>query len=214
VLDESYWDRVESSSVSCGDLEAEGQMIAAIDEAKNQGESLGGVFEIIIEGLPPGLGSYVQWDRKLDARLAQAILSIQAIKGIEFGAGFETAKLPGSKVHDEIGYTADKGYYRFTNRAGGIEGGMTNGEPLILRAAMKPIPTLYTPLSSVDMLTKEVVKASVERSDTCAVPAAAVVGENVVAWELAQAFMEKFPADHLQDLQEAVNSYREYARRR
>jgi chorismate synthase len=214
VLDESYWDRVESSSVSCGDLEAEGQMIAAIDEAKNQGESLGGVFEIIIEGLPPGLGSYVQWDRKLDARLAQAILSIQAIKGIEFGAGFETAKLPGSKVHDEIGYTADKGYYRFTNRAGGIEGGMTNGEPLILRAAMKPIPTLYTPLSSVDMLTKEVVKASVERSDTCAVPAAAVVGENVVAWELAQAFMEKFPSDHLQDLQEAVNSYREYARRR
>lgn len=189
-------------------------MISAIDEAKLKGESLGGVVEILVEGLPPGLGSYVQWDRKLDGRLAQALLSIQAIKGVEFGLGFQAGSLPGSQVHDEIAYAPGRGYYRLTNRAGGIEGGMTNGEPVVIRAVMKPIPTLYSPLASVDMAGKESIRASVERSDICAVPAAAVVAEAAAAWEISNAFLEKFPADHMEDLVAELRNYREYVKTR
>ncbi|HEX3014931.1 MAG TPA: chorismate synthase [Desulfobacteria bacterium] len=212
--DRAFWERVEQSPVSCGDSQVEQQMIAEIDRAKAVGESLGGVFEIIVYGLPPGLGSHVQWDRKLDGRLSQAVMSIQAIKAVEFGLGFAAAGLPGSQVHDEIAYQAGKGYYHLSNQAGGIEGGMTNGEPLLIRAAMKPIPTLYTPLTSVDMKTKQATKASVERSDTCAVPAAAVVAEAAVAWELANAFLEKFPGDHLEELQGALQNYLKYLQTR
>ncbi len=212
--DSGFWAVVEESPVSCGDPGTGSRMIEAIDEAKAKGESLGGIFEVIVTGLPPGLGSHVQWDRKLDGRLAQAVLSIQAIKGVEFGLGFKAGSRPGSQVHDEISYSGHRGYFHLTNRAGGIEGGMTNGEPLLIRAVMKPIPTLYSPLGSVDMLSKAQVRASVERSDICAVPAAAVVAEAAIAWELACAFLDKFPADHLDDLISGVNTYREYVRKR
>jgi len=213
-LDSGFWARVEDSEVSCGDPVIGAKMMTVIDQAKQQGESLGGIVEIRVEGLPAGLGSHVQWDRKLDGRLAQALLSIQAIKGVEVGCGFKAGSLPGSQVHDEIAWSKERGYYRMTNRAGGIEGGMTNGEPVVLRAVMKPIPTLYSPLASVDMDSKESIKASVERSDVCAVPAAAVVAEGACAWEIANAFLEKFPSDHTEDLTAAANSYAEYVRKR
>ncbi|HWJ02083.1 MAG TPA: chorismate synthase, partial [Verrucomicrobiae bacterium] len=213
-FDNGFWERVEESAVSCGEPGATDRMIKAIDRAKEQGESLGGVFELVVTGLPPGLGSHVQWDRKLDGRLAQAIVSIQAVKGVEFGLGFAAGRVCGSQAHDEIFYSPMEGYYHRTNRAGGIEGGMSNGEPVIIRAVMKPIPTLYSPLNSVDMLTKESVKASVERSDTCAVPAAAVVAEAAVAWELACALVEKFPADHVIDLRQSITNYLEYVKTR
>lgn len=212
--DPGFWARVEESEVSCGDPEVGARMMSAIDEAKQQGESLGGVVEIVIEGLPPGLGSHVQWDRKLDGRLAQALLSIQAIKGVEFGLGFKAGSLPGSQVHDEIAYSKERGYYRLTNGAGGIEGGMTNGEPVVMRAVMKPIPTLYSPLTSVDMASKESIQASVERSDICAVPAAAVVAESAAAWEIANAFLDKFPADHMEELAACLSAYKEYIKTR
>lgn len=202
----------ESSPVRCLDPEAEKEMIARIDEAKENGDTVGGIVEVIAADVPIGLGSHVQWDRKLDGRLAQAVMSIQAFKGVEIGIGFEAARLPGSKVHDEILHTAEKGFYRRTNRAGGIEGGMSTGMPILVRGVMKPIPTLYKPLQSVDILTKEPFAASVERSDACAVPAAAVVAENVVAFEIARALLEKFPADRLDELKEAVGRYREYCR--
>ena len=167
-------------------------------------------------GCPPGLGSYVQWDRKLDARLAMALMSIQAIKGVEVGIGFEAARRPGSRVHDEIsrdagrpGQGATGPYYHTTNNAGGIEGGMSNGEPILLRAAMKPIPTLYKPLRSVDMRTHEPFEAAVERSDTCAVPAALVVAEAVVAVEIANAFLEKFGGDSRGEIRRNYDGYRE-----
>ena len=170
-------------------------------------------------GAPPGLGSYVQWDRKLDARLAMALMSIQAIKGVEVGIGFEAARRPGSKVHDEIGRDAGRPaqgatgpYYHTTNNAGGIEGGMSNGEPILLRAAMKPIPTLYKPLRSVDMRSHEPFEAAVERSDTCAVPAALVVAEAVVAVEIANAFLEKFGGDSLGEIRRNYAGYREQVR--
>jgi chorismate synthase len=178
-----------------------------IDHTKAAGDTLGGVVEVQVTGLPPGLGSHVQWDRKLDARLAMALMSIQAIKGVEVGLGFEAARRLGSLVHDEIGYDpsvlergAVTAYVRPTNNAGGLEGGMTTGEPLILRAAMKPIPTLYTPLQSVDIATHEPYEASVERSDTCAVPAALVVAEAVVAIELACAMLDKFGGDSMEEI--------------
>jgi chorismate synthase len=176
-------------------------------KAKEEGDSLGGVFEVAVFGLPPGLGSYAQWDRKLDARLAYALTSIQAIKGVEFGMGFQAAHTSGSMVHDEIGYEPGRGYYRMTNNAGGIEGGMTNGEPVVIRAAMKPIPTLYKPLRSVDIATKQPFEASVERSDSCAVPTASVVGEAVVSWVLAEAFMEKFGGDTETELKRNLKGY-------
>lgn len=203
---------VEDSPVRCIDQEISQNMISAIERAKDQGDSLGGVFEIIVAGVYPGLGSHVQWDRKLDGRLAGALMSIQGIKGVEIGLGFLSARLPGSKVHDEIFFKSKIGLYRETNRAGGIEGGMSNGEPIIIRAAMKPIPTLMKPLSTVNLESKESCLAQVERSDVCAVPAACVVGEAVTAWEIAQALGEKFGGDTIRELQERVGKYKKYVK--
>jgi len=196
------FERAEKSEVRIPvlDRELEERFKGEIDKAKEKGESLGGVFVVYATGVPVGLGSHTQWDRRLDGRIAQAIMSIQAIKGVEIGLGFEAARLPGSKVHDEIFYRQERGFYRLTNNAGGIEGGITNGEPIVVRAAMKPIPTLYKPLRSVDLRTKEPFEASVERSDVCAVPAAAVVGEAMLAITVLGALLEKFPADSFGEL--------------
>ncbi|MGF9713428.1 MULTISPECIES: chorismate synthase [Paenibacillus] len=199
----------EESPVRVTDKEAEARMIAAIDAAKEDGDTLGGIVECIIEGVPVGLGSHVQWDRKLDGRIAQAVLSIQAFKGVEFGIGFEAAKRRGSLVHDEIMYSEARGFCRASNRAGGFEGGMTTGEPIVVRGAMKPISTLYKALQSVDIDTKESFTAQVERSDTCAVPAASVIMENVIAWEVARAFMEKFGGDSIEEIRRNYESYLE-----
>ncbi|MDY2684594.1 MAG: chorismate synthase [Selenomonadaceae bacterium] len=196
------------SELNCYDPDAEQRMKARIDEAKAAGDTLGGTFEVLARGLPPGLGSHIQWDRRLDARLAGAMMSIQAIKGVEIGAGFAVAHLPGSQIHDEV-FIGENGLpQRRTNRAGGLEGGMSNGEEIVVRAAMKPIPTLMQPLHSVDIATHEPVLACKERSDTCAVSAASVVGEAMTAFVLAQAFCEKFGADAMADLREAVRAYR------
>lgn len=197
----------EESPVRVVDKDAEAQMIAAIDAAKEDGDTLGGIVEVIIEGVPVGLGSHVQWDRKLDGKIAQAVLSIQAFKGVEFGIGFEAAECRGSNVHDEILYTKEDGFSRRTNRAGGFEGGMTTGEQIIVRGVMKPISTLYKPLQSVDIDTKEVFTAQVERSDTCAVPAASVIMENVIAWEVANAFMDKFGGDSIEEIRANLNNF-------
>jgi chorismate synthase len=204
----------EKSEVRCADPEAEAQMIEAIKRARKDGNSLGGIFEIVATGVPPGLGSYAMPDRRLDAQLAAALMGIQAIKGVEIGLGFEAARRPGSNVHDAIYYEAGKGYIRHSNGAGGIEGGISNGQPIVVRAAMKPIPTLYQPLDSVDMLTKEPYKASIERSDTCAVPAASVVGEAVVAWTLAVALRDKFSGDSLDEMKGQYAYYRNMVNRR
>jgi chorismate synthase len=205
------WDeiarRAEASEVRCADPEVEAAIIAAIDEARTKGDTLGGVFEVVALGCPVGLGSYVQWDRRLDGRLAQAFCSIQAIKGCEVGLGFEAARRPGSAVHDEILFDAASGFRRTTNNAGGLEGGVTNGQPVIVRAAMKPLSTLRAPLRSVDLATKEAVEAVVERSDVCAVPAAGVVGEAMMAIVLADAFLEKFGGDGLEEIRRNVTSY-------
>src|SRR6476646_113836 len=187
-------------------------MMNAIDEAKKNGDSIGGIVEVIATGMPAGVGSYVHYDRKLDGKLAAAICSINAFKGVEFGIGFEAAHKPGSQVHDEILWSEDKGYYRKSNRLGGLEGGMTNGMPLVIRGVMKPIPTLYKPLQSVDIETKEPFSASVERSDSCAVPAAAVVAEAVVAWELASALVEQFHSDQFTEFSEEIDRQRQAAR--
>lgn len=198
----------ETDPCRCIDAAISKQMITKIDEAKKNGNSVGGVFEIIITGCPVGLGSHVQWDRKLDARLANAILSIQAIKGVEFGMGFGVADAFGSDVHDGIFYDdAQKQFERRSNRAGGLEGGMTTGEDIIIRGAMKPISTLYTPLESVNIDSKETYKASVERSDTCAVPAASVIAENVVAVEVANAVLEKFGGDSVEEVKRNLESF-------
>jgi chorismate synthase len=197
----------EASELRCIDKEAEKQMIAKIDEAKKNGDSLGGVIEVIVEGIPVGLGSHIQWDRKLDGRLAQALMSIQAIKGVEIGMGFKTADLFGSAVHDEIYFEKKKGFFRKQNNSGGIEGGMTNGEPIVLRAAMKPLSTLYTPLQSVNILTKEPYEAAVERTDITAVPAAGVIAENSVAFTLADAFLEKFGGDSIVEIRRNYEGY-------
>ncbi len=198
----------EKSPVRTIDLKAEKAMIASIDLAKKKGDTLGGIFEIVARGLPPGLGSHVQWDRKLDGQIAQAILSIQAIKGVEIGLGFEAARRFGSKVHDSLYYNdKEKRFFRKTNGAGGLEGSMTNGELLIVRGAMKPISTLYKPLDSIDIETKQPFKASIERSDTCAAPAAAVIAENVIAVPLANAFLDKFGGDSLSELKRNLNGY-------
>jgi len=199
------------------DSEAESQMKAHIDAAKEDGDTVGGVIEINVCGVPVGLGSHVQWDRKLDARLAMAVMSIQAIKGVEIGIGFEAARRPGSAVHDEINFDRTRldrneqtGFFRSTNNAGGIEGGMTNGEEIIVRAAMKPIPTLYKPLKSVDIDSKVPFEATVERSDVCAVPAAAVVAEAVVAIEIANAFLDKFGGDSVLEIRRNYQGYLDY----
>jgi chorismate synthase len=182
-------------------------MMRRIDEARNAGDTLGGVVELIVTGAPIGLGSHTHWDRKLDAKLAGALMSIQAMKGVEVGTGFGVANKPGSQVHDEIFWNTKTGFSRRTNRAGGIEGGMSNGEPIVLRAAMKPIPTLMKPLRSVDMATKKPFKASIERSDVCAVPAAGVVAEAVVAFEIASAMIEKFGGDSIEEMKRNYCSY-------
>lgn len=205
-------EKTENSPVRCFDDAAGEKMMAAIDEAKQNGDSIGGVVEVIVEGMPAGVGSYVHYDRKLDSKLAGAMVSINAFKGVEFGIGFEAARKPGSEVHDEILWDGENGYSRRTNRLGGFEGGMTTGMPIVVRGVMKPIPTLYKPLQSVDIETKEPFAASIERSDSCAVPAAAVVAENVIAWELAAAIVEQFSSDRLDALQAAVNEQRKYAR--
>lgn len=199
--------RAEASEVRCADPTAERAMIEAIDQAKATGDTLGGVFEVVALGCPVGLGSYVHWDRKLDGRLAQAFCSIHAIKGAEIGMGFEAARRPGSQVHDEILFDRDAGFSRRTNSAGGLEGGVTNGQPVIVRAVMKPIATLRRPLQSVDVETKEVVEAVVERSDVCAVPAAGVVGEAMMAITLAQAVLEKFGGDSLEEIRRNYQGY-------
>jgi chorismate synthase len=206
-------ERSEASEVRCVDPEAEKKMIAAVDEAKSQGDTLGGVFEIVATGCPIGLGSHVQWDRKLDANIARALMSIQAIKGVEVGLGFEAARRFGSQVHDEILPGREGLLSRASNNAGGFEGGMTNGQPVVVRAAMKPLSTLMKPMRSVDIQTKEEVKATVERSDVCATPAAAVIGEAVVAFELARALLDKFGGDSVRELKRNVDSYRAACKR-
>ena len=213
--------RAEESPVRTADPEAEEKMIALIEECKREGNTLGGIFEIVVLGLPPGLGSHTQWDRKLDGRLARALMSIQAMKGVEIGLGFEMARRRGSEVHDEIFFDPSKdvsegtprvvptGFYRGSNNSGGTEGGMSNGAPLIARVAMKPISTLMSPLQSVDLRSKQPADASVERSDVCAAPAAAVVGESVVAFEIARAFLEKFGGDSLREVRRNYENYLE-----
>src|SRR5438270_3352864 len=200
---------VDESPVRCLDPEATRQMVAEIDRLRKANESLGGVFEVRAFGLVPGLGSHTSWEVKLDGRLAQAVMSIQAMKGVAIGDGFDLAPLPGSQAHDEIFWSEETGYYRETNRAGGVEGGMTTGEPVVVHAAMKPLPTLTKPLRSVDVATKEPAQALRERTDSCTVPAAAVVGEAMVALVLASAYREKFGGDHVDDTLAALHAYRE-----
>lgn len=209
------WERlaeIEASDLRTLDPKAEAQMRAAIDQAKQQGDTLGGIVEIRFRGLPVGLGSYTHWDRKLDGRIAQAVMGTQAIKGVEIGRGFDNARFPGSQVHDAV-YLGEggKGYRRQTNGAGGLEGGMTNGEDLIVRAAMKPIATLMKSLPTVDVVTHQSADAAKERSDTSAVAAAGVVLHAVIGWVLAEAVLEKFGGDTLPELQERLKAYRQYA---
>jgi chorismate synthase len=202
----------EASSVRCLDKEVEQEMMDAIDQAKENGDSIGGIVEVIVEGAPVGLGSYVHYDQKLDAKIAAAVMSINAFKGVEFGMGFEAARQPGSQVHDEIIWDKDAGYTRRTNNLGGFEGGMTTGMPIIVRGVMKPIPTLYKPLNSVDIETKETFAASIERSDSCAVPAASVVAEAVVAWEIAKAVVSQFGHDRMELISDNIETSRSHAR--
>ncbi|HKT82379.1 MAG TPA: chorismate synthase [Solirubrobacterales bacterium] len=201
-------DQIEDSPVRCPDAEASRRMVAAIDEAGERGDTLGGTFRVIARGCPPGLGSHVHWDRKLDARLAMAVISVNAIKGVEFGAGFEGSSRPGSEFHDQIDF-AEGRFRHLTNRAGGLTGGTTNGEPIDLRAAIKPISTMKKPMQSVDLQTKEKVAAHYERSDVCVVPAAGVIGEAVVALVLADAFLEKFGGDSVAEIERNLKSYLE-----
>jgi chorismate synthase len=200
---------VDESPVRSLDGEAAEAMVAEIDRLRKANESLGGVFEVRAFGLVPGLGSYASWDRRLDGRLAQAIVSIQAVKGASVGEAWEVAELPGSESHDEIFWSAERGYHRQTNRAGGVEGGMSNGEPLVVRGALKPISTLTKPLRSVDTETKEPAQAMRERTDSTVVPAAGVVAEAMVALVLARCYREKFGGDHIDDVLAALEAYRE-----
>jgi chorismate synthase len=200
---------VDESPVRCLDAEATRAMVAEIDRLRKANESLGGVFEVRAFGVVPGLGSHVSWEERLDGRLGQAILSIQAIKAVSIGDGIEVAGLPGSRAHDEIFYDAARGYFRETNRSGGLEGGMTTGEPLVVRGSMKPLPTLTKPLRSVDIATHEPTGALRERTDSCTVPAAGVVGEAMVAYVLADAYRRKFGGDHIDDVRRALEAYRE-----
>ncbi|WP_425060715.1 Chorismate synthase [Sporomusa carbonis] len=199
---------INSKVTTIGGVQEEEQMHQVIAKAKEAGDTLGGIFEVVASNVLPGLGSHVQWDRRLDTRLAAAVISIQAIKGVEFGAGFAYASLPGSQAHDEIYYDAGRGYYRRTNNAGGIEGGISNGEDIVVRAVMKPIPTLMQPLDTVNITDKGPHKANTERSDVCAVAAAAVVAEAMVAIVLAEAVLEKFGGDSAEDLTMAIEHYR------
>jgi chorismate synthase len=200
---------VDEDPVRCLDPEASRAMVEHINTQRKANESIGGVFEVIAFGVTPGLGSHVSWDQRLDGRLAGALCSIQAAKGVAFGDGFDVAAAPGSDAHDEIFYSDERGYYRETNHAGGLEGGMTTGEPLRARVAMKPIPTLTKPLRSVDIATREPAEALRERTDSCVVPAAGVVGEAMVALVLADAYRAKFGGDHIDDVLAAVRTYEE-----
>ena len=200
---------VDSSPVRCLDAGASKAMVREIDKLRKENESLGGVFEVQAFGLVPGLGSHISWEERLDGRLAMAICSIQAIKGVSIGDGFAVAGMLGSQAHEEIFYSEEQGYFRETNRAGGLEGGMTNGSPLIVRAAMKPLPTLTKPLRSVDTETHAPAQALRERTDSCTVPAAGVVGEAMVALVLADAYRQKFGGDHIDDVLQAVRAYEE-----
>lgn len=200
-----FFERVNNSPVGFGNEEEAKKAMEYIDKIKADGESVGGVVETIVKGLPAGLGSYVHYDRKLDANIAFSVMSVQAIKGVEIGMGFGVSEVSGSHVHDEIEYTDD--FHRLTNNAGGIEGGMSNGEPIVVRAAMKPIPTLYNPLKTVNINDKSEHKATVERSDVCAVPACAVVVEAVVAFEIAKAFLDKFSGDCMDDVRAYYDAY-------
>lgn len=175
-----------------------------IDEAKNEGDSIGGVVQVVVENMPVGVGSYVHYDRKLDGKIAQGVVSINAFKGVSFGEGFKAAEKPGSEIQDEILYNSEIGYYRGSNHLGGLEGGMSNGMPIIVNGVMKPIPTLYKPLNSVDINTKEDFKATIERSDSCAVPAASIVCEHVVAFEIAKALLEEFQSNHIEQLKQQI----------
>ncbi|MCW8133029.1 MAG: chorismate synthase [Planctomycetota bacterium] len=213
---QATWDdlaRADASEVRCLDAACDEKMRAAIDDAKKNGDTLGGIFEVVVQGLPVGLGDHTQWDRKLDGRIGQAMMSIQAIKGVEIGLGFRAARLKGSQVHDAIEHVkskaprSDAGFVRPTNGAGGLEGGITNGAPLVVRVAMKPISTLMKPLMSVNIQTGEATKADVERSDYCALPAAAVVGENWLSFVLAQAFCEKFGGDSIVEMKRNYDGY-------
>jgi chorismate synthase len=199
---------VEASPVRCPDPEASRRMVAEIDEVAELGDTLGGTFRVIARGVPPGLGSYVHWDRKLDGRLAQAVLSINAIKAVEFGSGFQGVASRGSEFHDQIDYEGGR-FRHLTNRAGGLTGGVTNGEPIDLRVAIKPISTMKKPMQSIDLKTKEKTEAHYERSDVCVVPAAGVIGEAVVALTLADAFLEKFGGDSMTELERNYRGYME-----
>jgi chorismate synthase len=205
---EELFERAERSRVRVGDPAAEERIVSAIDQAKDRGDTLGGVVEVVATGLPPGLGSYAHYDRKIDGRLGGALLSLQAAKGVEIGLGFRMARLPGSQVHDEIFFDErTKQFVRRSNNAGGTEGGMTSGAPLTVRVAFKPLSTLMSPLHSVDLRSKDEAVAAIERSDVCAIPAAAVIAESVVAFEVARAFLEKFGGDSLLEIRRNVQGY-------
>ena len=205
-------ERAAQSEVSIVNPEREEEIKAYIDQIKKDGDTIGGVIETVVGGVPVGLGSYVQWDKKLDAKIAQGVMSINAFKGVEFGVGFEAGRLKGSQVMDEILWSEEDGFTRRTNNLGGFEGGMTNGQPIVVRGVMKPIPTLYKPLMSVDIETHEPYKATVERSDPTALPAAGVVMESVVATVLATEVLEKFSSDNLEELKDAVARHREFVK--
>ena len=205
-------EKAAQSEVSIVNPEREEEIKAYIDQIKKDGDTIGGVIETVVGGVPVGLGSYVQWDKKLDAKIAQGVVSINAFKGVEFGVGFEAGRLKGSQVMDEILWSEEDGFTRRTNNLGGFEGGMTNGQPIVVRGVMKPIPTLYKPLMSVDIETHEPYKATVERSDPTALPAAGVVMESVVATVLATEVLEKFSSDNLEELKDAVARHREFVK--
>ncbi|MDR2251581.1 MAG: chorismate synthase [Endomicrobium sp.] len=209
IEEEKFWDNVESSEVRSPDIEADRKMKKLIERASLKGDTLGGKIIVVAKNVPVGLGSHVQHDLKLDGRIAQALISIQAMKAVEFGYGVKLAELFGSKAHDEIFYDKTKGFYRETNRAGGIEGGMNNGELIVITCAMKPIPSLVNSLNSVNLKTKESAKAEAVRSDVCAVPAAGIIAEAAVAIEIAKALVEKFGGDSIEDIKKRVSDYKE-----
>ncbi|MFU1791751.1 chorismate synthase [Mammaliicoccus sciuri] len=201
---------IDHNDVRCINDDVAEKMRNRIDEAKKDGDSIGGIVEVVVENMPAGIGSYVHYDRKLDGRLAQAVVSINAFKGVSFGEGFKAAEKPGSEIQDEIAYDSEIGYYRLSNHLGGLEGGMSNGMPIVINGVMKPIPTLYKPLNSVDIDSKDSFKATIEKLDSCAVPAASVVCENVIAFEVAKALTEEYQSNHIDQLQEAIKNHRNW----
>lgn len=207
--EEGFSQRIAESPVRCADPAASQAMTAAIDQAKKNGDSLGGVAQVVFQNLAPGIGSYTQWDQKLDAKLAYALMSIQSVKGVSFGMGFEAAYAPGSQVHDEIFYQPEQGFTKKTNRAGGVEGGMSNGQDIVIQVAFKPIPTLYQPLKTADLLTGEPLTAAVERSDTCAVPAASIVAECAAAIALCQVLCDQFGSGCMEDVTARYQQFKE-----